>query len=160
MPPPGGGRSRRSGGGAGSLRLIERHARVYRHAWLVFASGIVEPLFYLLSIGLGLGVLVGNVPGPAGTYPLPRFRRAGPARRVLDERRHVRLDVQHLLPAEVRQALRRDAGHADAPGDVALGEIGWALLRGAIYAVAFILVMLALGLVLSAWAVLALPARC
>jgi lipooligosaccharide transport system permease protein len=40
---------------------------------------------------------------------------------------------------------------------VALGEIGWALLRGTIYAVAFILVMLALGLVHSAWAVLAVP---
>jgi lipooligosaccharide transport system permease protein len=43
------------------------------------------------------------------------------------------------------------------PAQVALGEIGWALLRGTIYAVAFILVMLALGLVHSAWAVLAVP---
>ena len=59
-------RLRRAGGGPGSLRLIERHALVYRHAWLVFVSGIFEPLFYLLSIGLGLGVLVGKVPGPSG----------------------------------------------------------------------------------------------
>jgi lipooligosaccharide transport system permease protein len=53
-------------GELGSFRLIERHARVYRHAWLVFASGVFEPLFYLLSVGLGLGVLVGKVPGPGG----------------------------------------------------------------------------------------------
>jgi lipooligosaccharide transport system permease protein len=33
------------------------------------------------------------------------------------------------------------------PAQLALGEIGWALLRGVIYAVAFTLVMLALGLV-------------
>ena len=53
-------------GELGSFRLMERHARVYRHAWVVFASGLFEPLFYLLSVGLGLGVLVGKVPGPGG----------------------------------------------------------------------------------------------
>ena len=67
LPPTGQlARLKRVGGDAGSLRLIERHARVYRHAWLVFASGVFEPLFYLLSVGLGLGVLVGKVPGPGG----------------------------------------------------------------------------------------------
>ncbi|MBV9450166.1 MAG: hypothetical protein JO345_30185, partial [Streptosporangiaceae bacterium] len=60
LPPTGRlARLRRAGNDAGSLRLIERHTRVYRHAWLVFASGVFEPLFYLLSVGLGLGVLVG-----------------------------------------------------------------------------------------------------
>src|SRR5215510_11244324 len=53
----------RSLGGRGSLHLVERHARVYRHLWLMLASGIAEPLFYLLSIGLGLGTLVGTVDG-------------------------------------------------------------------------------------------------
>ena len=67
LPPTGRlARLRRAGSDVGGLRLIERHARVYRHAWLVFASGVFEPLFYLLSVGLGLGVLVGKVPGPGG----------------------------------------------------------------------------------------------
>ena len=35
------------------------------------------------------------------------------------------------------------------PGDVALGEIGWALIRGGLYAIAFLVVMLAMGLVHS-----------
>src|SRR5579859_275400 len=56
----------RSLGGAGSLHLVERHARVYRHMWLMLASGIGEPLFYLLSIGVGIGHLVGAVTGPGG----------------------------------------------------------------------------------------------
>ena len=43
-------------------------------------------------------------------------------------------------------------------GDVALGEISWALLRGALYAVAFLIVMAAMGLVESWWALAALPA--
>ena len=44
-------------------------------------SGFFEPLFYLASIGFGLGALVGTVPGPGGqpiSYQL--VRRAGPAR--------------------------------------------------------------------------------
>jgi lipooligosaccharide transport system permease protein len=43
------------------------------------------------------------------------------------------------------------------PVDVALGEIGWALLRGGVYAVAFMAVMAALGLVQSFWALLGVP---
>ena len=56
-------RAARSVGGRSSLFLVERHALVYRHTWLVFVSGVVEPLFYLLSIGVGLGHLVGSVQG-------------------------------------------------------------------------------------------------
>ena len=43
-------------------------------------------------------------------------------------------------------------------GDVALGEITWALTRGALYAAGFLVVMLVLGLIHSPWAILALPA--
>ncbi|CAA9409044.1 MAG: Efflux ABC transporter, permease protein, partial [uncultured Pseudonocardia sp.] len=42
--------------------------------------------------------------------------RAGPARRVGHERRGVRLHVQRLLQAQVRQALRRDARHPAGTG--------------------------------------------
>ena len=42
-------------------------------------------------------------------------------------------------------------------GDIARGEILWGQLRGASYSVAFLLVMWAMGLVHSWWAVLALP---
>ena len=48
-------------GGRGSAHLIERHARAYRHTWLVLASGFFEPLFYLLSIGVGIGAVVGAI---------------------------------------------------------------------------------------------------
>jgi lipooligosaccharide transport system permease protein len=42
--------------------------------------------------------------------------------------------------------------------DVAVGEIGWALIRGALYASGFMVVAVALGLVGSWWGLLALPA--
>jgi lipooligosaccharide transport system permease protein len=44
------------------------------------------------------------------------------------------------------------------PGDVAAGEIAWALLRGTIYSTGFLAVMMAMDLVLSWWALLVLPA--
>ena len=44
------------------------------------------------------------------------------------------------------------------PADVARGEITWALLRGGVYSAGFLLVMLAMGLVDSWWALLAVPA--
>ena len=53
-------------GGPGGAHLLERHMRVYRHVWLLLISGIAEPLFYLLSLGVGLGPLVGHVTGPGG----------------------------------------------------------------------------------------------
>ena len=124
LPPTGRlARLRRAGGDVGSLRLIERHARVYRHAWLVFASGDLRAAV--------LPAVRGARPGRAGRqgagsrrapHPVPGVRRARPARRVLDERRDVRLDVQHLLPAEVREAVRRGPGHADAPGPGGAGR--------------------------------------
>jgi lipooligosaccharide transport system permease protein len=43
-------------------------------------------------------------------------------------------------------------------GDVALGELGWCVLRGALYSAAFLVVMAILGYTASPWAVLAWPA--
>jgi lipooligosaccharide transport system permease protein len=44
------------------------------------------------------------------------------------------------------------------PGDIALGEIGWSLIRGLLYALGFMVVMIVLGLVASPLALLAIPA--
>ncbi|MDE3044949.1 MAG: ABC transporter, partial [Acidobacteriota bacterium] len=44
-----------------SLRVFERNFAIYRSQWLMLVSGFFEPLFYLLSIGLGLNHLVGDL---------------------------------------------------------------------------------------------------
>jgi lipooligosaccharide transport system permease protein len=60
---------------------------------------------------------------------------------------------------KLREARTYDAILATpiGPGDVALGEISWALIRGAIYATTFLFVMFVLGFVRSPLAILALP---
>ncbi|MGH3185933.1 MAG: ABC transporter permease [Streptosporangiaceae bacterium] len=160
MLPPAGrlARLRRAGADGASLRLIERHARVYRHAWLVFFSGIFEPLFYLLSVGLGLGVLIGKVPGPGG-QPVPYREFVAPGLMAVSSMNGAMYDSTFNVFFRLKYAKLYDAVLATPirPTQIALGEIGWALIRGSIYAVAFTLVMLALGLVHSAWAVLDVP---
>jgi lipooligosaccharide transport system permease protein len=42
-------------------------------------------------------------------------------------------------------------------GDVAFGEISWAVLRGQFYAWAFLIVMWAMGLITSPWMLMAIP---
>jgi lipooligosaccharide transport system permease protein len=160
MLPPAGllGRLKRAGAEAGSLRLIERHARAYRHAWLVFASGVFEPLFYLLSVGLGLGVLVGKVPGPGGRL-IPYREFVAPGLLAVSAMNGAMYDSTFNIFFRLKYAKLYDAVLATPirPAQLALGEIGWALLRGAIYAAAFTLVMLAMGLIHSWWALLAVP---
>ena len=160
MLPPAGrlARLRHAGRDAGSVHLIERHARVYRHAWLVFASGVFEPLFYLLSVGLGLGVLVGKVPGPGGQLIVYRDFVA-PGLLAVSSMNGAMYDSTFNIFFRLKYAKLYDAVLATPmrPAQVALGEIGWALLRGTIYATAFMLVMLGMGLVHSPWAVLDVP---
>ena len=150
---------RRSLGGRGSLHLIERHARAYRHLWLVLVSGFAEPLFYLLSLGIGLGQLVGTVTGPNGQH-VTYTAFVGPALLATSSMNGAIYDstfgVFFLLKyAKVYNAILATPMRA---ADVALGQIGWALIRGSLYAFAFMLVMLGMGLLESGWAVLALPA--
>ena len=150
---------RRSLGGKGSLHLIERHARAYRHLWLVLVSGLAEPLFYLLSLGVGLGQLVGTVIGPDG-HQVSYTAFVGPALLATSSMNGAIYDstfgVFFLLKyAKVYNAILATPMRA---ADVALGQIGWALIRGSLYAFAFMLVMLGMGLLKSGWAVLALPA--
>jgi lipooligosaccharide transport system permease protein len=143
----------RSLGGRGSLHLVERHARVGRHLWLMLATGIGEPLFYLLSIGVGIGHLVGKVAGVAyAAYVAPALLATSAMNGAIFDST---FNVFFLLKyAKVYEATLSTPMR---PQDVALGQVTWAVLRGALYASAFTLVMLVMGLLRSPWAVLVLP---
>jgi len=150
--------ARGSLGGRSSRHLVERHARVYRHTWLVLLSGFFEPLFYLLSIGVGLGKLVGTVAGPSG-HPIGFASFVAPALLATSSMNGAVIDSTFNVFFRMKYNKLYDAALATPmrPADIALGEISWALIRGGLYGAAFMIVMLALGLVHSPWAVLALP---
>ncbi|MET1072576.1 MAG: ABC transporter permease [Umezawaea sp.] len=145
---------------AGRARvLVERSVLVYRRAWLSFVSGFFEPLFFLLSLGYGFGRLVTEVEGPGGqllSYPV----FVAPALLAASAMNGAVFDATYNIFFKFKYAKLYDAMLATplGPLDIAIGEISWALLRGGMYSAAFLSVMLGMGLITSAWALLALPA--
>jgi lipooligosaccharide transport system permease protein len=146
-------------GGRRSTLLIERNVLVYRHIWIVFLSGFFEPLFYLLSIGVGIGELVGEIAGPGGE-PIDYTTWVAPALLASSAMNGAVYESTMNIFFKLKFAKVYDAILATpvGVGDVALGEIMWCLIRGAMYAVAFFVIMLAMGLVESWWAVFVVPA--
>jgi lipooligosaccharide transport system permease protein len=141
-----------------ALLLVERNFTVYRRAWLIIASGFFEPVFYLLSIGVGLGALVGEVADDGRTLDYTSF--VAPGLLAASAMNGVMTDVTSNIFWRLRYSKVYEAMLATPIGvaDVALGEILVALMRGVLYAAGFLVVMLAMGLVHSWWALLALPA--
>ncbi len=140
-------------------RLIERNLRVARRTWWIPLSGIAEPVFYLLSIGIGIGKLVGRIPGPHGTsYAYATY--VAPALLAASAMNGAVYESTFNVYFKLKYARIYDGVLATPMGaqDVARGEIANALLRGTVYAAIFVIMMTALGDVVSAWTVLALPA--
>jgi len=139
--------------------LVHRNFLVAKRTWILFVSGFFEPFFYLLSIGVGIGGLVGDVVTDTGTS-LTYQQFVAPALLASSAMNGAVYDAVHNLYFKLRYSKLYDAVLAtplSAP-DAAVGETTWALLRGASYSAAFLVIMAILGLVESWWAVLALPA--
>jgi lipooligosaccharide transport system permease protein len=138
--------------------VFERNYLVHRRIWIIIFSGFFEPVFYLFSMGVGLGHFVGKVPGPGGnlisyaSFIAPALLATAAmngavydATSVFWKMRYMKL-YDSVLSTPVN------------PIDVVVGETSWALSRGLLYGVAFLGTVAALGLVHSAYAILALPA--
>ncbi|MBA2373935.1 MAG: ABC transporter permease [Chloroflexi bacterium] len=146
-------------GGRRAGRLIERNLYVYRHGWLVIVSGFFEPLFYLLGIGFGLGGIIGTITGPDGA-PISYELFIAPALLASSAMNGAINESTFNVFFKLNYAKTYDAILSTplGVGDVALGEITWALMRGGLYTIGFLVVMAVLGLVVSPWLVLAFPA--
>lgn len=140
-------------------RLVERNFFAYRHSWLAFVSGFFEPLFYLLSIGIGVAGLVGDFRMSDGTL-IGYTAFVAPAMLASSAMNGAIFDATYNIFFKMKYAKLYDAILATPmrPWDVAAGEVAWGLLRGGSYSAAFVVVMAAMGLVGSWWGVLALPA--
>jgi lipooligosaccharide transport system permease protein len=145
-------------------RIVERNLLVYRRSFMVIFSGFFEPLFYLLSMGFGVGALVGSVPlGDGRSVPYAVF--VAPALLASSAMNGVIYETTNNFFFKLRYAKLYDAVIATpmSLGDVAWGEVMWALLRGSLYAVGFLAVvgvlgLAGLGLLTSPLGLLAFPA--
>jgi lipooligosaccharide transport system permease protein len=137
--------------------LVERSLMVYRRTWLIVVSGFFEPLFYLLSIGVGLGKLVPHLSYAGHDVRYTAF--VAPALLASSAMNGAIYDSTFNIFWKMKYARVYDAVLSTplGPLDVATGEITWALARGVIYSSAFLLIMAAMGLLHSSWALLSLP---
>jgi lipooligosaccharide transport system permease protein len=126
--------------------------------WMIVFSGFLEPVLFLLSFGYGLKDLVGDI--TVAGQPVGYVAFIAPALlatsamngAIYDSTMNVFFKLNHdrIYHGMLSTSL--------GPMDVALGEIGWALLRGFSYAVGFMAIVTPLGLIPSAWGILAIPA--
>ena len=143
--------------GRRSGSMVERNIATLRSAyWVVMATGFLEPVFYLFSIGVGVGALVGDLTLPSGevvsyaTFVAPAMLASSAMTGALSETTFNffgKMKFMRLYDGILATPVR--------PMEIALGELAWAMIRGSIYAAAFLLVMVAMGLTTAGPAALA-----
>ena len=142
-----------------SRAIMERAYIAFKSStWMIVFSGFVEPVLFLLSFGYGLKDLVGDI--TVAGQPIGYVAFIAPALlatsamngAIYDSTMNVYFKLKHdrIYHGMLATSL--------GPMDVALGEIGWALLRGLSYAIGFMAIVAPLGLIPSAWGILAIPA--
>jgi lipooligosaccharide transport system permease protein len=142
-----------------SIHVIERNLVLFPHFWKVLAAGFVEPVLYLFGIGFGIGSLVHSIPLADGhTVSYAVF--VAPALMASSAMNGAIYETTMNMFFKLRHMKIYDSMVATPVGveDVAAGEVMWAVARGSVYSVGFLVIMLALGLVSSPWAILAIPA--
>src|SRR5688572_29774373 len=140
-------------------RLVQRNIMVYRHQWIIILSGVFEPIFYLLGIGLGLGGIIEEVPLPNGQV-VAYAAYVAPALVATAAMNGAVFETIFNVFFKLNYAKTYDGVLATPMGitEIAIGEMLWALMRAALYAVAMFVIMLAMGLILSPLGILMVPA--
>ena len=142
-----------------SRAIMERAYIAFKSStWMIVVSGFVEPVLFLLSFGYGLKDLVGDI--TVAGQPIGYVAFIAPALlatsamngAIYDSTMNVYFKLKHdrIYHGMLATSL--------GPMDVALGEISWALLRGLSYSIGFMAIVAPLGLIPSAWGILAIPA--
>lgn len=137
--------------------LIERNIMATKSFWPVLLSGFFEPIFYLFAIGVGIGNLAGDptfggVSVSYTAFVAPAMLAASAMNGAIYESTNIFFKLNYGKTYDGVLATPVE------PRDVASGEIGWTLARGAAYSLAFLVVMAVMGLIESPVGILAFPA--
>jgi lipooligosaccharide transport system permease protein len=150
----GGAAARRSGA------VTERNVAALGSAyWLVMLSGLLEPVLYLFSIGVGVGALIGDITLPGGevvdyaVFVAPAMLASSAMSGALSETTFNffgKMKFMRLYDGMLATPIR--------PMEIAFGELTWAMIRGSVYAAAFLVLMAAMDLTSPLLALAAFPA--
>lgn len=135
-----------------SFHMVERNVMAYRHNWIVILSGFFEPVLYLLGIGFGLGSLVPAV-STGGGHTVSYAMFVAPALMATSAMNGAVYESTSNFFYKLRYAKTFEAVIQTPVGveDAAMGEVIWAVIRGCLYSIGFVVIMQALGLIASPW---------
>jgi lipooligosaccharide transport system permease protein len=137
-----------------ALAVAKRNASLYRRTWkLNVLPNFFEPIFYLWSIGLGVGAYVNDMGGmPYVHFLVPGLLCVSAMNGASFEATYnvfVRLHYEKMYAAMLTTPIE--------PEDILIGELLWSLARACIYGGAFLLVATVFGLVPFPGGLFALP---
>jgi lipooligosaccharide transport system permease protein len=138
-----------------TLSLVERNFLIYRRSLTPLLSSVVEPVMYLLSIGFGVGTLVGSVPGVDVRYAVfvaPAILATTAMNTTFNQ---TSFGVFSRIKTE--QAYDAIVPTPVSVTDIAFGEVVSAVIGGVLSSTCFVLVMALLGLIHSPGVLLAIP---
>jgi lipooligosaccharide transport system permease protein len=137
-----------------ALSVTRRNAAMYRRTWaLSILPNFFEPIFYLWSIGLGVGAYVSQMRGLSYVeFLVPGLICVSAMNGASFEATYnvyVRMTYEKSYTSMLTTPIE--------PEDILLGELLWALTRACIYGGIFLLVTLVLGLATPLQALRVLP---
>jgi lipooligosaccharide transport system permease protein len=148
------------GTGRRSASVTERNVAALRSVyWIVLISGFLEPVVYLFSIGVGVGALIGDLTLPGGRvvgyaeFVAPAMLAASAMTGALSETTFNffgKMKFMRLYDGMLATPVR--------PIEIALGELAWAMIRGALYSAAFLVIMVLMHLTTGVRALAMFPA--
>ena len=140
---------------ARTFSLVERNFMIYRRSFTPLLSSMVEPVLYLLSIGIGVGMLVGSVPGVHVRYAA----FVAPAILATTAMNTAMNQTSFGVFSRIKNERTYDAivPTPVSVTDIALGEVLSAVIYGVLSSTSFVLVMAVLGLISSPGILLAIP---
>ncbi len=131
--------------------VVLRNFLSFRRGWPVFLTGFLEPVFYLFSIGVGVGELVTGFEVDGHVIPYAAF--VAPAMLAASAMNGAIYDSTFNLFFKLKFEKVYDTMLATplVPRQVAIGELTWCQVRSSLYSAAFLVVMVAMGLAESWW---------
>ncbi len=138
----------------GAFRVWQRDLTIFRKFWKpALFPNFIEPFFYLAALGLGLGAFIQDINGQDYIlYIAPGLLASNAMFAASFEatfNTFVKFKIDRVYDAIVSTPVNAE--------DIVMGEYLWAATRSALYGTSFLVVLVALGLVSSWWAILLPP---
>jgi len=134
-------------------RVFERNIVHYRRQPMILLSAVFEPFIFLFGLGIGLGQIVGDVEWNGESLTYAQF--VAPALVATSAMNGSLFEMSFNFYFKLKEAGTYEAMLATPLrlSNIVDGELGWAMARGGIYSVVFVIALALFGLLASWWAV-------